>query len=83
MYNKFYVTFLVGYDGILMCSYIVKELLTACHGILRRFGLGGCNCTKCCEHSGIYDAFIVEENTDHFLDDFFQLERGVSMFLLV
>ncbi len=71
MYNKYHVTFLVGFYGILMCSCTVKELLTAHHGILLRFGLGGCNCDECCEHSGIHNASLVEENTNQFLDEYF------------
>ncbi len=63
--------FLVGYDGILMCSCVVEELLTARHGILCKFGLGGCDCAKCYAHSGIYSMFVVEEKTYHFLDEFF------------
>ncbi len=58
MYNKYHVTFLVGYYGILMCSCVVKELLTAHHGILRRFGMGGCDYIKYCEHGGIHGAWV-------------------------
>jgi hypothetical protein len=41
--DEYHGTAFVGDDGILVCGYIVKELLTASHGFLCRFGLCWCN----------------------------------------
>jgi hypothetical protein len=71
VHNEHHVTPTVSDDGILVCGGIVKELLALRHGVLRGFCLGRGYCAERCEHGGVDCASIVEEDTYHFLDDFF------------
>ncbi len=71
MYNEYHVTFLVGDDGVLMCGCVVKELLASSHCFVCRLCLGGCYCTECHEHGGVYGLPVVQEDSNYFLDDFF------------
>jgi hypothetical protein len=71
VYNKHHVTPSVSDDGILVCSGVVKELFASRHGVLGGVSLGRGDHAERCEHGGVDCPSIVEEDTYHFLDDFF------------
>ncbi len=71
VYNEHHVTPSVSDDGILVCGSINKELFALRHGVLGGVSLGRGDHAECCEHGGVNCLSIVEEDTYHFLDDFF------------
>ena len=73
MYNEHHVTPSVSDDGILVCGSIVKELFALRHGVLGGVSLGRGDHAehRDREHGGVNCPSIVEEDTYHFLDDFF------------
>ena len=73
VHNEHHVTPSVSDDGILVCGSIVKELFALRHGVLGGVSLGRGDHAehRDREHGGVNCPSIVEEDTYHFLDDFF------------
>jgi hypothetical protein len=54
----------------LVCGGVVKELLALHHGVFGGVSLGRGYRAECHEHGGVECPAIVEEDTNHFLDEF-------------
>ncbi len=71
VHDEHHVTPPVSDDGVLVCGGVVKELLALRHGVLSGYCLGRGYRAEHREHGGVNCPSVVEEDTYHFLDEFF------------